>query len=80
MDIEQWWPKLSAPTRLWLTDHNGEAVPAEIVAEIANAGAVFSPGAWWVGGADTAGFLFSDAAIDWIEATANGETPEAPTA
>ncbi|MFB2557050.1 hypothetical protein [Herbiconiux liangxiaofengii] len=73
MDIEQWWPRLSAQTREWLTAHNGEVVPAALVSEITEAGGGSAAGAWWVGESDSDGIALSDAAIDWIEETANGE-------
>jgi hypothetical protein len=38
MSIEQWWPKLNPSTREWLVENNGDAVPAEMVVEITNAG------------------------------------------
>ena len=38
MDIENWWPKLQPSTRQWLIAHNGEALPAEVAAEIRRAG------------------------------------------
>ncbi|MET4591597.1 hypothetical protein ABIA70_003221 [Arthrobacter sp. 754] len=78
MSIEQWWPKLKPATREWLMQNNGDAVPAGIVSEIADAGGNIDSSAWWVGQSDGSGFYFSDQAIDWIEAVANGETPESP--
>ena len=76
MDIEQWWAQLKPSTRAWLIDNNGDAVPAEIVAEITDAGGSVEADAWWVGESGPSGFYFSDEAIDWIEAVGNGETPE----
>jgi hypothetical protein len=32
---------------------------------------------WWVGEGTAGGFYLSDEASDWVEAVANGETPEA---
>ena len=74
MDIDGWWPRLSGGSRQWLIDHNGEAVPPEIVSEIAAVGGVIVPDAWWVGEDGTGGFSLSDRAIDWIEAVANDES------
>jgi len=73
MDIEQWWPKLAKPTRDWLIDNNGAALPPAIVAEVATASGSAASAAWWVGEDGPEGFFLSDAAIDWIESTANGE-------
>lgn len=75
MSMDQWWPQLKPSTQAWLIEHNGEAVPPEVTAEIAEAGGVLESGAWWVGESGPAGFYFSDEAVDWIEAVGNGETP-----
>lgn len=76
MSIEQWWPQLKPSTRERLIANNGDAVPAEIVAEISQAGGSVPSDEWWVGENGPAGFYFSDEATDWIEAVANGEMPE----
>ena len=76
MNIDQWWPKLKPSTRAWLVENNGDAVPAEVVAEIASVGGPVASDAWWVGQNGPSGFYLSDAATDWIEAVANGEVPE----
>lgn len=75
MSIEQWWPKLKPSTQNWLIENNGDAVPAETLAEIEDAGGSVASGAWWVGENGPSGFYFSDEAVDWIEAVGNGETP-----
>ncbi|MEC5179892.1 hypothetical protein [Arthrobacter sp. CG_A4] len=75
MSIEQWWPKLRPSTRERLIDNNGDAVPAETLVEIANAGGSVALDAWWVGEIGPSGFHFSDEAVDWIEAVGNGEAP-----
>jgi len=77
MSIEQWWPKLKPSTQDWLIENNGDAVPAETLAEIENAGGHVASGDWWVGDNGPSGFYFSDEAVDWIEAVGNGETPDA---
>jgi len=41
-----------------------------------HAGGAVATDAWWVGENGPTGFHLSDAAIDWIEEVANGETPE----
>lgn len=69
MSIEQWWPELQPSTRDWLINNNGDDLPPRILDEIRRvAGAA--------GDSSAPGGL-SDAEIDWIEATANGEDPEA---
>ena len=78
MSIEQWWPKLQPSTREWLIQNNGNAVPADIVAGITEAGGRVDGDEWWVGQGEGSGFCFSDRAIDWIETVANDETPESP--
>jgi hypothetical protein len=75
MSIDQWWPKLRPSTRAWLIENNGDAVPADVVAEITEAGGSVTSDAWWVGESGPSGFHFSDEATDWIEAVGNGETP-----
>ena len=76
MSIEQWWPRLKPSTREWLLENNGDEVPAEVVAEIAEAGGPVASDPWWVG-QSTPGFYLPDEATDWIEAVANGEEAQA---
>jgi hypothetical protein len=76
--MELWWPKLRPETRDWLIANNGDALPEAVVDEIARAGGSMTPDSWWVGENGPAGSYLSDAAIDWIEAVANEETPESP--
>ncbi len=78
MSIELWWPKLRPETRAWLIDTNGDVVDPAIADEIRQLGGTPTKDEWWVGESGASGFYFSDAAVDWIEAVANGETP-APT-
>ena len=78
MNIEEWWPKLKPSTRKWLMDNNGDRVPAEIVADITEAGVSITSNAWWVGESGSSGFYLSDDACDWIEAVANHEQPDSP--
>jgi hypothetical protein len=75
MSIDEWWPKLAPSTRDCLIENNGDAVPPEIVAEIAAVGGSAKPEDWWVGQIGPAGFFISDEAIDWIEEMANDEPP-----
>ena len=76
MSIEQWWSKLKPSTREWLIENNGDVVPAEIAAEIIEAGGSIASDSWWIGRSGPAGFYISDEGADWIEAVANGEAPE----
>lgn len=76
--IEQWWPRLPQEARDWLIADNGDVVPASVVDEITRAGGRVATDAWWVGEHGPAGFFLSDAAVDWVEAVANDETPDGP--
>lgn len=75
--MEMWWPRLRQETRDWLIANNGDAVPSSVIEDITRAGGSIASDAWWVGENGPAGFYLSDAAIDWIEEVANGETPAA---
>jgi len=44
-----------------------------VLAKIVAAGGSLTSDAWWIGEEGPDGFYLSDEAIDWIEATANGE-------
>jgi hypothetical protein len=77
MSMEVWWPRLRQETRDWLIDNNGDALPASVTDEITRAGGLVTTDAWWVGQNGPA-FYLSDAAVDWIDEVANGETPPAP--
>jgi len=68
---------LRPETQDWLVAHNGEAVPESVVREITQAGGSATADAWWFGQNGPTGFYLSDAAVDWIEAVANEEMPEA---
>ncbi|MFZ0529206.1 MAG: hypothetical protein WAL91_01550 [Propionicimonas sp.] len=67
MSIDAWWPRIRQGSRNWLIDNNGDAVPDDLVDEIVRAGGVMS------------GSYLSDDAVDWVEAVANGETPDSST-
>ncbi|MBT8162682.1 MULTISPECIES: hypothetical protein [Arthrobacter] len=73
MDMAQWWPRLKPSTREWLIGNNGDVVPAEVIAEIADVGGQPDSDASWVGRSGPSGFYLSDEAVDWIEAVGNGE-------
>ena len=77
MSIEQWWPRLSPETQRWLTEHNGEPLPAEVLEQITRVGGEPTSDSWWVGEQGPDGLRLSDAAVDWVEAVANGEDPPA---
>lgn len=76
MDIVEWWPRIAEQSREWLIAHNGEEVRSDIVLEVAAVGGVVASDAWWVGEDGPTGYFLSDRAVDWIEATANGEEPD----
>lgn len=73
--IEQWWPRLSEETRDWLVAHNGDEVPARVLAEITRAGGIVATDAWGAGHHTPQGTYLADEVVDWIEAVANGEVP-----
>jgi hypothetical protein len=72
MERIDWWEPLDSDTKAWLIAHNGEPLPPEIVAHIAIAGGEVLSGPW-IDETEDDGFQLSDAAVDWIEAVANGE-------
>jgi hypothetical protein len=74
MDIEQWWAKLDSTTQQWLIDHNGEALPGEVVTKIIDAGGPAMSDAWWSHQDGPSGYSLQDDAVDWVEATANDES------
>ena len=77
--LEEWWPRLTQEARDWLIANNGDALSASVIEEITRAGgSVTTTNAWWVGQHGPAGFYLSDEAVDWVEAVANGEVPQAP--
>ena len=73
MRIEEWWPQVDEPTRQWLINNNGEAIPKDILATITALAGPPSAADSWVGEDGPDGFMLSDEAVDWIEAAANGE-------
>jgi hypothetical protein len=75
--MNEWWPLVSAETRHWLVEHNGEPLTPQITSDIMSVTSGATGPEWWAGeSAD--GPQLTDAAVDWIEAVANGEDP-APT-
>ena len=77
MGIEGWWAGLESSTREWLIAHNGEALPADVAAEIRRAGGAVETEAASVDADGVTGSFLPDDAIDWIEAMANEEQPGA---
>jgi len=78
MSLETWWSAVRPETRDWLVAHNGEPLPADIVDDIERVSGPVDPEAWWVAGRRPGGLRLSDAAVDWVEAVANGEGPPGP--
>jgi hypothetical protein len=76
--IDVWWPRLPPATRDWLIANNGDAVPDAIVEQIGAAGGPAAADPWWTRDEESTGRYLPDAATDWIEETANDETPNAP--
>ena len=72
MDIPSLWPSLAPATREWLIDHNGEALSAAVVDDIAAANGGSIDPRWWAQDAD-APVTLRDDIVDWVEAVANGE-------
>lgn len=73
MNLAEWWPRLDEQSRMWLIEHNGEAVSPTVLAAITTAGGILTSDGWWVGQHGPSGFFLSDAAVDWIEERANEE-------
>jgi hypothetical protein len=78
VDLEVRWPLLQQESRDWLVAHNGEALSAAVLDDLARVGGSVPAEAWWVGASGPDGVHLSDAAIDWVETVANGEVPEPP--
>jgi len=64
VEITRWWPQPPAGSRDWLTQHHGEPLPPGIKADLAAAGG-------------PAVAVLADKDVDWIEAVAKGEEPDA---
>ncbi|MCY7403367.1 MAG: hypothetical protein LH475_01815 [Cryobacterium sp.] len=67
-------------TREWLMENNGDAVPPEIVADIARVHGPTGPRAHGPTATDSESehsgvYLLSDEEADWIETVANKEEP-----
>ena len=77
MTIDAWWDQLSSETRDWLMANNGSPVPSAVVKQIERAGGPAISDPWWAA-SDDSEVALPDAAVDWVEEIANGESP--PTA
>ena len=66
--------KSRTPTQEWWIANNGDVVPTTVLGQIAKAGGDVTSDASSIGDHGPGGFLLSDAAVDWIEETANHET------
>ena len=75
MDIPSLWPSLTAGTRAWLIDHNGEGLSPAVVHELAAANGGSIDSNWWAEDAEEPQTL-TDELVDWIEAVANDEEPD----
>lgn len=73
MDMSQVWPGLATSTQTWLTEHNGEPLPGDILSEILTVTAGQRDPRWWAGGSREGETQLTDEAVDWIDETANGE-------
>lgn len=60
-----WWDRVDPHVQAWLIENNGDSVPAEIARHIVAAG-----------GDAVVGEPLPDDVVDWIEAVANGESPD----
>jgi hypothetical protein len=75
--MSEWWSLVSAKTRHWLAGHNGEPLTSPVIADIMTVTNGATMPQWWAGESADGPHL-TDAAVDWVEAVANGEDP-APT-
>ncbi|KRB45037.1 MULTISPECIES: hypothetical protein [unclassified Terrabacter] len=78
MSLETWWSAVRPDTRDWLVAHNGEPLPMHVVEDITRVDGPVDPEASWVDVDEDGVLRLTDAAVDWVEAVANGETPPAP--
>ena len=75
MDLPQIWARLRPETRQWLSDHNGEPLPDVVVTELLSVTQGERDASWWAGESRDGETQLTDAAVDWIEETANQEGP-----
>jgi hypothetical protein len=77
MQIDSWWPLLAEQSRHWLIEHNGEPLDQSVKGDIFGVNDGDADPSWWAGESTEGVSELTDAAIDWIEAVANGEQPSA---
>ena len=58
---------------------NGDALHRSVLNDITRVGGPMPSDAWSVGETDWDGLHLSDEGVDWIQAVANGETPDPPS-
>ncbi len=73
MDLPHIWPRLSAASRSWLMEHNGEPLPDQLIDEIVNVSGGEQDSQWWTGPSADGETQLTDEAVDWIETVANDE-------
>jgi len=73
MDMSRIWSRLDSSTQAWLTEHNGEPLPDDILAEILTVTAGQRDPRWWAGDSHEGETQLTDEAVDWIEEASNGE-------
>lgn len=78
MNLDAWWPLLEQESRDWLIAHNGEALSTSVLHDIARVIGTVPSDAWWGMESGQDGYHLSDAGVGWIEAVANGESPQPP--
>ncbi|MBM7413533.1 MULTISPECIES: hypothetical protein [Nocardiaceae] len=73
MEIAQWWPAVTAETRDWLVEHNGEPLPTTVRDDVLRVNGDLTDPSWWAGESVDGSSELTDAATDWIESAANDE-------
>jgi hypothetical protein len=74
MDFPQIWLHLTSSSRSWLMEHNGEALPDALVAEILRITGGERHTQWWKGPSAKGETQLTDEVVDWIETVANDES------
>ena len=73
MEFPQIWPQLSASSRSWLVEHNGEPLPHDVVAELISVSGGEPDDQWWTGPSVEGQTQLTDETVDWIETLANND-------
>ncbi|MFC3688825.1 GAF and ANTAR domain-containing protein [Aquipuribacter hungaricus] len=75
MDMATWWAQLQPGSRDWLAAHAGEVLVPAVAEDVARVGGTSptSDGSPVEDGPD--GLCLTDAAVDWVVAVADGESP-----